>query len=70
MVTKTPEIVALQRKVTPKNEIEQGIVVARQKGLSPVAFLLDQKGYSEEALAEGFSAWLNIPRVRIASVVW
>ena len=68
MVTKVPESLALQRKAAPQNEIEQGIVLARQKGISPVDLLLSQKGYSEEGLADGFAEWLNIPRVRIASL--
>jgi len=67
-MTKNVEALALQRRVLPRSEIEQGIALARQKGISPVDHLLDQKGFSEEAVAEGFAEWLRIPRVRIASL--
>ena len=68
MTSKNIETLALQRTVIPRNEIEQGIVLARQKGLSLVNHIVDQKGFSEEALAEGFAEWLKVPRVRIASL--
>src|SRR5271169_1355848 len=68
MTAKKVEALALQRTVLQRNEIEQGIVLARQKGVSPVDLLLDQKGFSEEGLAEGFAEWLKIPRVRLASL--
>jgi type IV pilus assembly protein PilB len=68
MSTKSINQVSLQRTVLQKNEIEQGITLARQKGISPVDHLLDQRGFSEEALAEGFAEWLKLPRVRIASL--
>ena len=68
MTSKNLETLALQRTVMQQNEIEQGIVLARQKGLSLVNHIVDQKGFSEEALAEGFAAWLKVPRVRIASL--
>ena len=68
MTAKNVETVALQRTVIQRNEIEQGIVLARQKGISLGEFLLDQKGFSEEGLAQGFADWLKVPRVRIASL--
>jgi type II secretory ATPase GspE/PulE/Tfp pilus assembly ATPase PilB-like protein/CheY-like chemotaxis protein len=68
MTSKNLETLALQRTVMQQNEIEQGIVLARQKGLSLVSHIVDQKGFSEEALAEGFAVWLKVPRVRIASL--
>ena len=68
MAVKNVESLALQRTVMQRNEIEQAIVLARQKGVSPVDLLLDQKGFSEEGLAEGFAEWLRIPRVRLASL--
>jgi type II secretory ATPase GspE/PulE/Tfp pilus assembly ATPase PilB-like protein len=68
MTVKSVESLALQRAVIQRNEIEQGIVLARQKGVSLGEFLLDQKGFSEEGLAEGFVEWLKVPRVRIASL--
>jgi type II secretory ATPase GspE/PulE/Tfp pilus assembly ATPase PilB-like protein len=68
MTAKSVETLALQRTVMQQNEIEQGIVLARQKGVSLGELLLDQKGFSEEGLAEGFAEWLKVPRVRIASL--
>jgi len=68
MTAKNVETVALQRTVIQRNEIEQGIVLARQKGISLGELLLDQKGFSEEGLAQGFADWLKVPRVRIASL--
>ncbi len=67
-MTKNIESIALQRMVLQGNEIEQAIALARQKGVSAVELLLDQKGFSEEGLADGFAEWLKIPRVRIASM--
>jgi len=67
-MTKNIESIALQRIVLQGNEIEQAIALARQKGVSAVELLLDQKGFSEEGLADGFAEWLKIPRVRIASM--
>jgi type IV pilus assembly protein PilB len=60
--------IALQRTVTPRADIEEGITLARQKGISAIDLLLNKKNYSEEALAEGFSEWLKMPRVRLASM--
>ena len=60
--------VTLQRVVPQRNEIENGIALARQKGLAPVEHLLQQAGFSEEGLADGFAEWLKIPRVKLASV--
>src|ERR1700674_429926 len=68
MTTKKMDSVVLQRPVIEGSEIEQGIALARQKGLSPIDVLVNQKQYSEEALAEGFAGWLKLPRVRLASV--
>ena len=68
MALKNEESLALQRTVVERNEIELGITLARQKGVSPVDLLLKQKGFTEEALAEGFAEWLKLPRVRIASL--
>src|ERR1700720_1631001 len=68
MTAKRSDTVALQRNSMPQNEIEQGIVLARQKGISLVEHLVEQKGFTEEALAEGFAEWLKIPQVRIASL--
>jgi type II secretory ATPase GspE/PulE/Tfp pilus assembly ATPase PilB-like protein/CheY-like chemotaxis protein len=60
--------IALQRTVAPRADIEEGIVLARQKGISAIDLLLNKKNFSEEALAEGFSEWLKMPRVRLASM--
>jgi type IV pilus assembly protein PilB len=68
MTGKSADSLALQRTVIQRNEIEQGIVLARQKGISLGELLLDQKGFSEEGLAEGLAEWLKVPRVRIASL--
>jgi type IV pilus assembly protein PilB len=68
MTAKRVESVGLQRIAMQQNEIQQGIVLARQKGISLFDHLLEQKGFSEEVLAEGFAEWLRIPQVRIASL--
>jgi type IV pilus assembly protein PilB len=67
-MAKNVPTVTLQKVVPERNEIETGIALARQKGISAVEHLLQQKGYSEEGLADGFSNWLKIPRVKIASL--
>ena len=68
-MTKGTETVSIQAATPPRKEIEQAIVVARQKGISPIDFFLQKTQYTEDALAEGFSNWLKLPRVRIASLV-
>jgi type IV pilus assembly protein PilB len=68
-MTKGTDIVSLQTATPVRKELEQAIVVARQQGISPIDFFLQKKQYSEDALAEGFSNWLKLPRVRIASLV-
>jgi type IV pilus assembly protein PilB len=62
------ETQALQRTVPAQNEIEETLALARKKGISPFDLLVKDKQYSEEALAEGFSDWLRLPRVRLATV--
>jgi type IV pilus assembly protein PilB len=62
------ETLALQRVVPPRSELEEGIVLARRKGISLNQLLVNEKQYSEEALAEAFVDWLKLPRVRIASL--
>jgi len=59
----------LERVATQRNELEAGIALARQRGVSAVDLLVDDRQYSEEALAEGFAEWLKLPRVRIASLI-
>jgi type II secretory ATPase GspE/PulE/Tfp pilus assembly ATPase PilB-like protein/ActR/RegA family two-component response regulator len=67
-MTNKVESVALQRPIPARAEIEECIALARQRGVSPVDLLVKDKKYSEEALAQGFSEWLKLPRVRIASL--
>jgi len=59
----------LERVVTQRTELEAGIALARQKGVSAVDLLVDERRYSEEALAEGFCQWLKLPRVKVASLI-
>ncbi len=59
---------SLQRSRALQSELEEGIALARQKGMSPIDLLVTHKQYSEEALAEGFAEWLKLPRVRIATL--
>ena len=59
----------LERVATQRNELEAGIALARKKGISAVDLLVDDRRYSEEALAEGFAEWLKLPRVRLATLI-
>src|SRR5580704_13292256 len=68
MANKAPSL-TLERVVPQRTELEAGIALARQKGVSAVDLLVDDRRYSEEALAEGFAEWLKLPRVRIASLI-
>ena len=68
MTAKIEPTMSLQRAVPERNEIEDGLAVARQKGIAPVDHLLQRPGFSEEGLADGFADWLRIPRVKIASL--
>jgi type IV pilus assembly protein PilB len=67
-MTNMAETTTLQKAVPQRVEIEECIALARRKGVSPIDLLVKDKQYSEEALAEGFVAWLKVPRVRIASL--
>jgi type IV pilus assembly protein PilB len=69
MTAKTEPTMSLQRAIPERNEIEDGLAVARQKGIAPVDHLLQRTGCSEEGLADGFADWLKIPRVKIASLI-
>src|SRR5205085_6949267 len=59
----------LKKSAAQRNELEAGIALARQKGVSAVDLLVDDRRYSEEALADGFAEWLKLPRVKIASLI-
>ena len=67
-MTQKTQAMALQPPRAMQSELEEGIALARQKGISPIDLLVREKRYSEEALAEGFAEWLRLPRVRIASL--
>jgi type II secretory ATPase GspE/PulE/Tfp pilus assembly ATPase PilB-like protein/ActR/RegA family two-component response regulator len=67
-MTEKVETLALQRQMPPRAEMEECIALGRQKGVSPIDLLVKEKQYSEEAVAQGFSEWLKLPLVRIASV--
>src|ERR1700722_16321409 len=68
MTAKTELPMPLRRVNPNRNEIENGLALARLKGIAAVDYLLKQAGFSEEGLAEGFAEWLKIPRVKIASL--
>src|SRR3984893_17175565 len=68
MMAKSEQTTALQRVIPERNTIENGLPLARQTGMAPVDHLLKRMGCSEEGLADGFADWLNIPRVKIASL--
>ena len=68
MTSKTEVSVSLQRVRPETNEIENGLALARQKGMAPLDHFLQYAGFSEEKLADGFSNWLKIPRVKTASL--
>lgn len=67
-MTKEVQSSTLQLAAPRRNEIEEAIIRARQKGISAIDLLIDEQHYTEEALAEAFAHWLKIPRVRIASL--
>jgi len=68
MTAKTKPTMSLQRFIPERTEIENGLALARQKGIEPIDHLLQRTGFSEEGLADGFATWLKIPRVKIASL--
>jgi hypothetical protein len=69
MTAKTEPTMPLQRVIPEHDEIKNGIALARQKGIALVDHLLQQAGFSEDGLADGFVDWLKIPRVKIASLI-
>jgi type II secretory ATPase GspE/PulE/Tfp pilus assembly ATPase PilB-like protein/ActR/RegA family two-component response regulator len=68
MTAKTELTMPLQRVNPNRNEIENGLALARLKGIAPVDYLLKQAGFSEDGIADGFAEWKKIPRVKIASL--
>src|SRR3984893_10820056 len=68
ITAKTQPTMTLQRVIPDRSEIESGLALDRQMGIAPVDHLLQQTGFSEEGLADGFADWLKIPRVKIASL--
>src|ERR1700722_20345393 len=68
MTAKTELPMPLRRVNPNRNEIENGLALARLKGIAAVDYLLKQAGFSEEGIADGFAEWKKIPRVKIASL--
>jgi hypothetical protein len=68
MTAKTELTMPLRRVNPNRNEIENGLALARLKGMAPVDYLLKQAGFSEDGIADGFAEWKKIPRVKIASL--
>jgi type IV pilus assembly protein PilB len=67
-MTNNLETVALQTGIISPSELAESIEQARQQHVSLFDLVIGEKKYSEDALAEGFTQWLKLPRVRLASV--
>jgi type IV pilus assembly protein PilB len=57
----------LQSGILDKKQLEDSIEQAKRRGVPLWQVLLDEKQVSEESLAEAFTQWLKVPRVRLAS---
>ncbi len=57
----------LQTGILNQQELEDSLEQARRRGKTLWDVLIEEKKVSEESLAETFSKWLKLPRVRIAS---
>jgi type IV pilus assembly protein PilB len=62
------QTIALQSTSITPQELEVSLVKARQQKVSLLELVLKEKKISEEALAQAFSEWLRLPRVRLASL--
>ncbi len=58
----------LQTGIFNQQELEDCLETAKRSGRSLWDIILDEKKVSEESLADTFSKWLKIPRVKIASL--
>jgi type IV pilus assembly protein PilB len=58
----------LQTGIFNQQELEDCLETARRQNKSLWDIIIDEKKVSEESLAETFSKWLKIPRVRLASI--
>src|SRR5512147_1255004 len=57
----------LNAGIVDQQQLEDHLDTARRRNMSLWNYILDEKQISEEALAEAFSTWLKVPRVRLAS---
>jgi type IV pilus assembly protein PilB len=57
----------LQTGILNQQELEDSLEQARRRGKTLWDILIEEKKVSEESLAETFSKWLKLPRVRMAS---
>jgi type IV pilus assembly protein PilB len=58
----------LQSGIVDQEQLEQHLEQARKRNVPLWDIVLEEKQISEESLADAFSRWLRIPRVRMASV--
>ncbi|MGH9795798.1 MAG: hypothetical protein ACRD5G_13585, partial [Candidatus Acidiferrales bacterium] len=56
----------LQTGILDQRELEDSLDQARRRNKSLWDILIDEKKVSEESLAETFSKWLKLPRLRLA----
>ncbi len=57
----------LQAGVVDKRQLEEHLEIARRRNVSLWDLIVEEKQVSEESLAEAFSTWLKVPRIRLAS---
>jgi type IV pilus assembly protein PilB len=57
----------LQTGILNQQELEDSLEQARKRNKSLWDILIDEKRVSEESLAETFSKWLKLPRLRLAT---
>ncbi|MGE5726649.1 MAG: type II secretion system protein GspE, partial [Acidobacteriota bacterium] len=59
----------LQAGIVDAKQLEEHLEQARRRNVSLWDVVLEEKQISEDSLAETFSKWLKIPRVRLASTL-
>ncbi|MGZ4818617.1 MAG: ATPase, T2SS/T4P/T4SS family [Terriglobales bacterium] len=57
----------LHAGIVDRQQLEEHLDTARRRNMSLWNYIVDEKQVSEESLAEAFSTWLKMPRVRLAS---
>jgi type IV pilus assembly protein PilB len=67
-MSQSTDTIAIQPTSITPQELEVSLQKARRQNVSLVEMVLKEKKISEEALAQAFSDWLRLPKVKLATL--